>query len=59
MGRVAILFNDAEPFGQLDNIPSTEVPMRNLVKTGLAVSEKKTFKDYKILYMYVAQGKDR
>ena len=27
----------------------------NLVKIGQAVSEKK-FKDYKILYMYIAQG---
>ena len=27
-----------------------------MVKIGKAVSEKKTFKDYKILYMYIAQG---
>ena len=35
--------------------PSTEGPMWNLVKIGQAVSEKKTFKDYEILYMYIAQ----
>ena len=29
--------------------------MRNLLKIALAVSEKKTFKDYMILYMYIAQ----
>ena len=33
--------------------------MWNLVKIGQAVSEKKTFKDYKILYMYIAKGKGR
>ena len=33
-----------------------EGPKCNLVKTGQAVSEKKTFKDYEILYMYIAQG---
>ena len=30
--------------------------MLNLVKIGQAVSEKKTFKNYDILYMYIAQG---
>ena len=35
---------------------STESQKCNLVKIGQAVSEKKTFKDYKILYMYVVQG---
>ena len=30
--------------------------MRNLVKIGQAVSETKTFKDFMILYMYIAQG---
>ena len=30
--------------------------MWNLVKTVQAVSEKKTFKDFIILYMYIAQG---
>ena len=29
--------------------------MWNLVKIGPAVSKKKTYKDYMILYMYVAQ----
>ena len=52
---VAILFNDAELFEQTDYTSSTEGLMWNLVKIGQAVSEK-TFKDYKILYMYIAQG---
>ena len=51
MDMAAILFNSAEPFELIDN---TESPMRNLVKTGQAVSEK-TFKVYMILYMYIAQ----
>ena len=50
-----LLFNDAELFEQIDYIPSTEGLMWNLVKIGQAVSEKKTFKDYKILYMYITQ----
>ena len=33
--------------------------MWNLVKTAQAVSEKNTFKNYTILYMCIAQGKDR
>ena len=33
IGMTAILFNDAEPFEQNVNIPSTEGPMWNLVKT--------------------------
>ena len=48
---VAILFNDAEPLEQIDNTLSTEGPMQNLVKIGQAVSKKKTFKGYEILYM--------
>ena len=56
MGMVDILFNDAEQFEQTDNTPSTESPVWNLVKIGQAVSEKKTFKDYDILYMCIAQG---
>ena len=35
---------------------STESPMWNLMKIGQAVSEKKLFKDYDILFMYIAQG---
>ena len=52
----AILFN--EPFEQIDNTPSTEGQTWNLVKIGQANSEKKTFKDYENLYMYmyIAQG---
>ena len=56
MGMAAILFNSAEPFEQTDNIPSTQSPMYNLMKIGQAVSEKKTFKDYTLLYMYIPQG---
>ena len=37
-------------------MPSIEGPKRNLVKIGQAVSERKPFKDYKVLYMYIAQG---
>ena len=52
MGIAAILFNAAEPFEQFVNNPSTEGSMRNLMKIGQTVSDKKTFKDYTILYVY-------
>ena len=39
MGMAAIFFNDAEPFEQIDNTPSTG-PWWNLVKIGQLVSEK-------------------
>ena len=55
LGIAAVLFSDVAPFEQIDNTPLTEGPMRNLVKIGQAVSEKKTFKDYEILYIYIAQ----
>ena len=55
MGMVDILFNDAKPFEQIENTPSTENLMWNLVKIGQAVSEKTTFEDYHILYMFIAQ----
>ena len=55
MRMAVILFSDAEPFEQSVNIPSTEGPMWNLVKIGQVVSEKKTFTDFKVLYLYVAQ----
>ena len=48
MGMAATLFNGAEPFEHIVNIPSTEGPMWNQVKIGQAVSEK-TFKDFMIL----------
>ena len=51
MGMAAILFNGAEPFATL----STERLMWNLVNIALVVSEK-SFKNYTILYMYIAQG---
>ena len=56
MGIAAILFHGAEPLKQIANIPLTEGPMWNLVKIGQAISEKKTFKHFTILYMYTAQG---
>ena len=59
MGMAAILFNSEVPFEQTDNTPSPESPMRNLVKIGQAVSEKKTFKDYTLLFMYIAKGQGR
>ena len=56
MGMTTILFNGAKPFEQIGNTLPTEGPVRNLVKIAQAVSEKKTFKNYTILYMYIAQG---
>ena len=52
----AILFNGVELFEQIVNIPSTEGRMWNLKKIGQAVSEKKTFEVFMILYLYIAQG---
>ena len=52
MGMAAILFNNAEPFEQSVNIPSTEGPMWNLVK----ISQEKMFKNFMVLYLYIAQG---
>ena len=53
MGMAAILCNSPESFEQILNIFSTEGPMWNLVKTVQAVSKKKTFNDFTILYMYI------
>ena len=50
----AILFNDAEPFGQSVIIPSTEGPMWNLAKNGPVVLEIKPFKDFMVLSLYIA-----
>ena len=58
MGMAAILFNGAEPFEQIVNIPSTEGHIWNMVTIDDAVSEK-TLKDFTILYVYIAQGKGR
>ena len=55
MDMAAILFNCAELFEQIGNNLSTEGPCE-IVKTAQAVSEKKTFKNYTILYMYIALG---
>ena len=54
MGMASILFKGAEPSEQIVNILSAESPIWNLVKTVQAVS-KKTFKDFTILCMYIAQ----
>ena len=56
MGMAAILFNCAEPFEQISKTLLKGGPMWNLVKIAQTVSEKKTFKNYTILYMYIAQG---
>ena len=53
LGMAAILFNCAE---QIGNIRLREDPIWNLVKIAQTVSDKKTFKKYTILYMYIAQG---
>ena len=52
MGMVAILFNGAEQFEQIDNIPLKESPMLNLLNIAQMVSEKKTFKNYTFLCFY-------
>ena len=55
---VTILLNGAEPFEQIGNTLSTERHMWNLVKIAQAVSQK-TFKNYTILYMYIAEGQEQ
>ena len=55
MGMAAILFNGAKPFEQIAKILSTESSMLNLAKNAQVVPEKKTFKNYTSLYMYIAQ----
>ena len=54
MGMAAILFDGAEPFEEVGNIILIEGRMWNLVEIPQAVSEKKTFKNYTILYMHIA-----
>ena len=56
MGMVAILYNGAKLFDQIVNILSPEGPVGNLMKIVQEVSEKETFKDFRILYMYIAEG---
>ena len=56
MDMAAILFNGAETFEQIGKTLSTEGPIWNLMKIAKEVSEKKTFKNYTIQYMYIAQG---
>ena len=56
MGIADILFNGTKSFEQIVNILLTKGPMWNLVLIVQVVSEKKTFKDFIILYIYIAQG---
>ena len=51
----AILFNAKVSFDQIVNTLLTVGPMWNLVKIVAAVAEK-TFKNYTILFMNIAQG---
>ena len=51
MGMTALLFNDAEPFEQSVNIPWTES-----CEIGQVVLGKTSFKYFKVLYLYIAQG---
>ena len=51
---VAISFDGLEPFDQI--VLSTESHKWILMKIVKEVSEKKTFKDFTILYMYISQG---
>ena len=55
MGMVAILFNGVKPFEQIVNTPLIERPTWSL-KISQVDSEKKMFKDYTILHIYIAQG---
>ena len=50
MGIAAILFSGAESYEKSVNTPSSEGPMRNLVKVDEIVSET-IFKDLMISYM--------
>ena len=50
----AFLFNSAEHSNIVSTL-STEGPMWNRGKIAQAISQK-TFKNYTILYMYIAQG---
>ena len=59
MDMVAVLFNGVEPFERIGNNLLTVGLMWNLVKIAQAVSEKTIFKNYTILFMYIAQGKGR
>ena len=59
MGMAAILFNGTEPFEQIISIDLTEGHMWNLAIIDRVVSEKKTFKEFTILYIYIAQCKGR
>ena len=55
----ATFFNAAEPFEQIVYTISTEGPMWNLVKIAHVISEKKSFKNYKVLTMHIAQGQEQ
>ena len=57
MDMAPILFNGAEPFEQILNIPSTG-HMWNLVKIDHAVSEK-GIRFHHFIHIYLTQGKGR
>ena len=51
MGMAAILFNNAESFKQINNTPSTERLVWNLVKIGQGFQRRKHLKIMRFLYM--------
>ena len=55
MGMVAILFNGVTPFKHNCHYPFNRIPHEKSGEIAQAVSEK-AFKNYTILYMYIAQG---
>ena len=55
MGMAAILFNGPEPFNKLSKPFDRRLRVKSS-EIGKAVSEKKTFKDYRIWYKYIAEG---
>ena len=56
MDMEVILFNGAELFEQIGNTLSTECPHMKSSENCSSSFEKKIFKHYTILYMYIAQG---
>ena len=56
MGIAAILFAGAEPFEQIFDTLLTKGCMWNPMNIAQVVSELKAFKNYRILYKYIAQG---
>ena len=59
MDMAAIMLNGAKLFYQIVNILSPEGPMRNLMKIVPEASEKKTFKDFTIIYIFITPGQGK